>query len=255
VASSAATARRSSQRPAAPAWTAGLPEQVRRALGVLPDLAAAGADDVLPLLAAAADAPHVPAGDLLAVWALLAAHAATLAPAADAPRRLRVLDADGSTRAVPAEDVLVADSPAWAQRGDLGPLLLVPAGVAERVADLLDLDLASEAADGVATCATTAPQAVPGAVATLLPGAPARWLRAAGLAVDGAGVRWWVRDGEVLAVDEAAAADGLACTAGRWALRRAVAALLAADEPGRARVLAAELPGLAAEPAAGPPAV
>ena len=234
--------------PAAPAWTAELPGALRRALGVLPGLAAAGADDVLPLLDAVADAPHVPAGDLLAVWALLAAHAGALTPAADAPRRLRVLDADGTTRTVPADDVVVADSPAWAQRGDLGPLLLVPAGVAERVADLLDLDLASEAADGVLTCATPAPQALPGAVATLLPGAPATWLRTAGLAVDGAPVRWWVSDGEVLAVDEAAAADGLACAAGRWELRRAVAALLAADDAGRARVLAGELPGLAAAP-------
>jgi len=232
--------------PAAPAWTAGLPDPVRRALGVLPDLTAAGPDDVLALLDATAAAAQVPAGDLLAVWALLAAHAAALPPAADAPRRLRVLDADGGTRTVPADDVLVADSPAWAQRGDLGPLLLVPAGVAERVADLLDLDLASEAAPGVVTSAPPAPQTVPAAVATLLPGAPATWGRTRDLAVDGAPVRWWSADGEVLAVDEAAAADGLACAAGRWELRRAVAALLATDDAGRARVLAAELPGLAA---------
>jgi len=231
--------------PAAPAWTAELPEAVRRALGVLADLASAGADDVLPLLAAAADAPDVPAGDLLAVWALLAAHAGTLVPAHDAPDRLRVLAAGAATRTVPADDVAVADSPAWAQRDDLGPLLLVPAGVAGAVADLLDLDLASDRADGTPTGALEEPRAVLTAVATLLPGAPATWRRAADLAVDGAPVRWWLCDGDVLAVDEVAAADGLACAAGRWELRRAVAALLAADDAGRAGLLAQELPGLA----------
>ncbi|NAZ84269.1 hypothetical protein GTR02_20920, partial [Kineococcus sp. R8] len=230
--------------PPAPGWAAGLPAPVRRALGVLPALDAAGPDDVLPLLEAAGRAHDVPAGDLLALWALLASCAGELVAPADVPSRVRVLAPGGATRTVPAGDVVVPDSPAWVQREDLGPQLLVPARVAERVADLLDLDLASDRADGVVTAAATAEVAVPAGVATLLPGAPASWTRAGGLAVDGRGVRWWVADGTVLAVDAAAAADGLACAAGCWELRRAVAAVLAADATGRAAVLAAELPGL-----------
>ncbi|NIZ92794.1 sacsin N-terminal ATP-binding-like domain-containing protein [Kineococcus rubinsiae] len=237
--------------PVAPAWTAELPEGVRRALGVLPALAAAGPDDVPALLEAAARAPEVPAADLLALWALLAVHADAVLPAAEAPRHLRVLGPAGTTRTVAADDVVVADSPAWAQRDDLGPQLLVPARVAERVADLLDLDLASDRADGSVTATGARDETVPPALATLLPGAPPAWRRAATLAVDGCPVRWWVEDGAVLAVDEAAAADGLASAAGRWELRRAAAALLLGDDAERARVLAAELPGLGAAPAPG----
>ncbi|WP_369052398.1 sacsin N-terminal ATP-binding-like domain-containing protein [Kineococcus terrestris] len=236
--------------PAAPPWTADLPVPVRRALGVLDAPADAGPADVLPLLAAlaAARAP-VPPADLLAVWSLLAVHADELPPAPP-PERLRVLDASGlATATVPAQDVVVPDDPLWAQLAHLGPRLLVPAAAAARVADVLDLDLASDRADGEPSRTGGEPQEVPGALAALLPGAPRTWQRVGDLAVDGRPVPVWVLgsgpDAVVLARDAAAAADGLAHAAGRWALRRAAAAvLLAPDAASADAVLAAELPGL-----------
>ncbi|WP_432546062.1 sacsin N-terminal ATP-binding-like domain-containing protein [Kineococcus sp. SYSU DK004] len=236
--------------PAAPPWTADLPAPVRRALGVLDAPADAGPADVLPLLGALAGARGpVPPADLLAVWSLLAVHADELPPAPP-PERLRVLEGSGlSTVTVPAEEVVVPDDPLWAQLTRLGPRLLVPAAAAARVADVLDLDLASDRADGEPSRTGGEPHEVPGALAALLPGAPRTWQRVGDLAVDGRPVPVWVLgsgpDAVVLARDEAAAADGLAHAAGRWALRRAAAAvLLAPDAASADAVLASELPGL-----------
>ncbi|WP_432491094.1 sacsin N-terminal ATP-binding-like domain-containing protein [Kineococcus gypseus] len=242
----------------APAWAGALPAPVRAALGVLDDLAAAGPHDALPLLEALAAADAPPVADVLRVWALLAEHAAALAPG-EPPALLVALDAAGRPVRARAADVVVPDDPCWAQRTDLGPRLLVPAAHAEAVADLLDVDLASERADGLAGAPAGAPADerpvpvdVPAEVAVLLPGCPRRWWRVPALRVDGHPVPFWVERAPgaagahgpaVLAVDETGAAAGLALAAGRWPLRRAVAALLAAPAPERAALLAEELPG------------
>ncbi|WP_337059346.1 sacsin N-terminal ATP-binding-like domain-containing protein [Kineococcus sp. G2] len=236
--------------PSAPGWAGELPAAVRASLGVLEELSAAGPADARALLdAAAADPAAVPAADLLRVWALLAAHAAGLPPGG-APRELAALDAAGRVVRAPADDVVVADDPCWAQRADLGPRLLVPSRHAAAVADLLELDLASERADGRAEPGPVQRRAVPVEVAALLPGCPPTWEEAPGLRVDGRPVAFWTERaqaggpvGRVLAVDAPGAAAGLALAADRWALRRAVADLLTADAGQRARLLAEELPG------------
>ncbi|MGI4894299.1 MAG: hypothetical protein ACRYF3_04195, partial [Janthinobacterium lividum] len=152
--------------PSAPEWALALPVAARAGLGVLRDLADAGSDDVLRLLAGSTAAGTVSpgtvsAGDLLALWALLALHAENLLAPAEPPPALLVLDG-AATRVASSDAVLVPDSPAWAQRADLGPALLVPASAAAAVADLLDLDLASDRADGVPSAATGETVVTPG---------------------------------------------------------------------------------------------
>ncbi|WP_432489486.1 sacsin N-terminal ATP-binding-like domain-containing protein [Kineococcus sp. SYSU DK018] len=236
--------------PPAPDWAGALPAAVRAALGVLADLACAGPADAGPLLdaAAAADPARVPVADLLRVWALLAAHAGELPPGAP-PEVLVALDPAGRPVRAAAGDVVVADDPCWAQRSDLGPRLLVPARHAAAVADLLDVDLASDRADGEVDTGPVQDRPVPAEVSALLPGCPPVWVRAPGLRVDGRAVGFWVEPADgpgpagVVARDLPGAAAGLAVAAGRWPLRRAVAELLAGDPDARARLLAEELPG------------
>ncbi|WP_432503108.1 sacsin N-terminal ATP-binding-like domain-containing protein [Kineococcus arenarius] len=235
--------------PVAPQWVQELPAPVRAALGVLEDLSGAGAHDVAGLLAAAATDPAaVPVADLLRVWALLAAHADELPP--QPPRVLAALDAAGRVVRAGAGEVVVADDPGWAQRTDLGPRLLVPARCATAVADLLDVDLASDRADGVVEeSGDGGVRPVPSEVAVLLPGCPPSWRAVRRLRVDGHEVAFWVEPADgpgaatVRATGPTAAAAGLALAAGRWALRRAVADLLTADAGQRAHLLAEELPG------------
>ncbi|GAB7190062.1 hypothetical protein NUM3379_07680 [Kineococcus sp. NUM-3379] len=236
----------------APGWVAELDPQVRHALGVLDEPADADPEAVTALLALSAEeARRVPPAALLWLWRLLAAHARRLAWPDGLPERLRVLDAaSGGTAVVAAEDVAVADSPAWAQRSGLGPLLLVPAASAGDVAEALELDLASERAEGAVRTTGGEEVAVPAEVGVLLPGAPSSWQRAARVRVDGEDVGWWVGPdpargpAAVCATAAGGAACGLALAAGRWELRHDVAALLAApDAAARAAVLAAALPG------------
>ncbi|MFB9378434.1 sacsin N-terminal ATP-binding-like domain-containing protein [Kineococcus gynurae] len=240
--------------PLAPAWTADLPAAVRPALGVrhLPGPWRPAAHDVLDLLAAAVAALRsgtpVPARDTLLLWAALAAHADDL-PAPGPPPDLPVAEGTGS-RLVRAGDVVLADSPAWAQRTDLGHVVAVAAGRAEALADLLDLDLTSDRADGDVAAHGGRPVEVPVEVQLLLPDAPPTLVRADGVRVDGVPVGWWVRGtgrgAEVWAGDRAGAAAGLALAAGAWAGRHAVADLLAEDPARRAAALVAELPGFGA---------
>ncbi len=225
--------------PAAPPWTAGLPDTARRALGVLPDLAAAGVADLPALLSRSAR--HLPSGaELLTVWSVLGRLAADATPVA--LHHLAALDENGTVVTADAGDVVVADSPLWAQRTDLGPRVLVPAAVAETVADLLDLDLASDRADGELQHPAGTEHAVPAAATALVPGLAPTWTQVAELRCDGEPVRFWVLDGQVLATSAEAAADGLAHVAGAWWARTALARLLAGDDP--ATVLTVELPGL-----------
>ncbi|MFD0484171.1 sacsin N-terminal ATP-binding-like domain-containing protein [Kineococcus sp. GCM10028916] len=226
--------------PLAPEWVAPLPPLARRALGVLPDLASAGADDLPGLLRASAGSPPA-AVDLMLLWALLgrSAQAAVFA----APQRFAALDAAGAVVVAEADDVVVVDSPAWAQRTDLGPRLLVPAAAATAVADLLELDLSSERGAGRLEHPAGETHPVPATVGVLAAGVPATWSQVTSLRCDGQPVRFWVTaEDEVIAVDPAAAACGLAQVAGAWPLRGALTELLTTDSP--AAVLGAELPGL-----------
>jgi hypothetical protein len=242
----------------APDWVAGLDAGVRQALG----LAGAGSPSTPGLVADAAVVRllmtrladpgrplSVPA--CLAAWRVLAAAAADGADEdAGAPDAVRGLVADtgGSgglvTAVVPADDAVVVDDPRWLQRTDLGALVVAPSERAEALADLLDLDLASDAAAGQVTSSGGVAD-VPAAVLELVRGNGSagrepltRWVEHDDLLVDGVPVDWWVTDGVPHAATGEGLARALAWAVGAWHLRHALAALL--TDPAAAGRLALE---------------
>ena len=116
----------------------------------------------------------------------------------------------------------------WAQHPDVRPVMVVPAGVAADVADLLDLDLAAERAAGRVT-SRGVPAPVPDAVLAVFPEAPTRWLGHDDLTVDGRRVDWWV-DPSPHAATTAGLAAALAYVVG-WRHRDRIERLLVDDAP------------------------
>jgi hypothetical protein len=112
----------------------------------------------------------------------------------------------------------------------------VPDQHAARLADLLDLPLASEEVPGVIESAGER-RPVPGIVPDVLPEAPASYLEHDSLTVDGTDVPWRYRDGELHAATVEGLAHGLAWAAGQWRARHLLAALLTGPED-TARLLA-----------------
>jgi hypothetical protein len=154
----------------------------------------------------------------------------------DAVRAL-VVDGGGSgglvTAVVPADAAVVVDDPRWLQRTDLGALVVAPSEQAEALADLLDLDLASDVAAGQVTSSGVEAD-VPAAALGLVRGNGSaghepvtRWVEHDDLLVDGVPVDWWVADGVPHAATTEGLARALAWAAGAWHLRHALAALLA----------------------------
>ena len=211
----------------APPWVADLDADVRRALGLVGDLGSADPALAAVVMARLLDPVRaVDAATCLRAWALLGACAADL----DAPvsESTRVLDGAGS-RVVASSDAVVADDPQWLQRHDLGGLVVVMPALAAALADLLDVALASEVAEGrVRDDGVLAD--VPTEVTTLLPQAPRQWCEHDRLLVDDVEVQWWVDAGGVHAATTDGLARGLALAAGRWPARHALARLLV--EPG-----------------------
>ena len=152
------------------------------------------------------------------------------------PARVRAL-VHGCPTVVPAADAVVVDAPDLLPLLVGRPVLLVPLPLATKVADLLDVALASEVVSGeVQTVGRTV--AVPEAVRALAPGGPVAYEEHESLRVDGVEVEWrWV-DGTVHAATSEGLARGLALASGGWERRHLVAALL--GEPERAAALLAE---------------
>jgi hypothetical protein len=222
----------------APEWVAGLDHEVRRVLGVVHDL-----EDLTPgatavVLDRMADpARELGLADLLALWAWLAEASADSSSEVTPPERVRAWDGEGSL-IVDASAAAVVDEPKWLQRNDLGPFVI--AGQGEALADLLDLDLASERTEGRVT-SVGVEESVPRAVAGVLPyaptTAPSTWWRHQRLEVDGREVGWWIDDdGRIHAQGLEQLAPALAWAAGRWADRFALAAVL--RDPAAAATLA-----------------
>jgi hypothetical protein len=208
---------------------------IARALGVrtsLADLLAepGGADELLARLADPARTVSRP--QLRALWAALAtADADALAPVdrVRAVRGAEVVLAD-------ADDVLVLDAPdLWPLLADQ-PLVLAPDRLAARLADVLDLPLASEEIAGSLDSAGQR-RAVPPIVLAVLPDAPLHYLAHDKLTVDGIELPWRYLDGEIHAASPAGLGCGLAWRAGQWSSRHLLAALLA-DPGGAGRALA-----------------
>jgi hypothetical protein len=210
---------------------------IARALGVRTSLAELLADPGGPdeLLARLADpARPVSRSQLRALWtALAAAGRDTLAPSpVDQVRAVRgavVVLAD-------ADDVLVLDAPdLWPLLADQ-PLVLAPYQLAGRLADLLDLPLASEEIAGSLDSAGERRE-VPSIINTVVPDAPSHYQAHDKLTVDGIELTWRYLDGEIHAATPAGLGCALAWQAGQWTLRHLLTALLA-DPDGADRVLA-----------------
>jgi len=135
-----------------------------------------------------------------------------------------------------ADEVLVLDGPDLWPLVAGQPLVLAPRELAPRLADLLDLPLASEEIAGpIESPGQRRP--VPPVVRAVLPAAPPAYQAHDRLMVGGVEVPWRYLDGEVHASGPHGLACGLAWAADRWQLRHVLAALLAAPDAA-ARLLA-----------------
>ena len=224
---------------AGPATAAALADPaIARALGVrtsLADLLAepGGAAELLDRMAD--PARQVARPQLRALWATLATAATGANAGAVPPDRIRAVLGE-ETIVADAADVLVLDAPdLWPLVADQ-PLVLAPYDLAARLADLLDVPLASEEVDGAVESAGQLRQ-VPAAVRAVLPGAPASYHAHDKLVVDGTDVPWRYRDEQVHADGPASLACALAWAAGQWPARHLIAALLT-DPDAAARLLA-----------------
>ncbi|MET9312253.1 hypothetical protein ABZX12_10525 [Kribbella sp. NPDC003505] len=213
----------------APAWTAGLDPEVRTAAGLVRDVTDLDADGLALVLDRLADPEReVDEASILRLWNRLGTLA--LFPG-DAPARVRVLDADGTTRVTDAEHAVVVDGPMWVQREDLGGFVIGSGAAADGLSDLFDVPLAQEVAEGNLDAAGTEAD-VPALVGELVPEVPATWWEHEELTVDGIEVSWWV---DANGAPHAATFDGLAkalaWAAGRWDRRHVIRAVL--NEPDR----------------------
>jgi len=211
---------------------------IAAALGVrssLADLLAepGGPDELLTRLAD--PARQVTRPQLRALWSALAGAEGVSPDNVTPPEAVRAMHGEKLVVAA-ADDVLVLDSPdLWPLIADQ-PLVLAPYPVSERLADLLDLPLATEEITG-AVESTGKPTPVPEIARAILPAAPPSYLAHERLTVDGTEIPWRYRDGELHAATTAGLAAGLAWAAGQWHARHLLAALLTA--PGdTARLLA-----------------
>jgi len=217
---------------------------VARALGVRSSLAAllaepGGADDLLGRLAD--HGRPVTRPQLRALWSALAAADGLAPDDVTPPDRVRAVLGGGLVVA-DAADVLVLDAPDLWPLAAGRPLVLAPYRHAARLADLLDLPLASEEIPGVVKEAGD-PRPVPGALLDVLHGAPATYREHDALAADGTDVPWRYSGGELHAATAEGLAHGLAWAAGHWAARHLLTSLLT-DPDDAARLLAeADLDG------------
>jgi hypothetical protein len=200
---------------------------IARALGVRSTLTAllaepGGGDELLARLAD--QARPVTRPQLRALWSALAAASALTPEAITPPDRVRAIHGDKITVA-DANEVLILDAPDLWPLVANQPLIVVPAGQAARLADLLDLPLAAEEVPGVVESAGER-RPVPDIVPDVLPGAPATYHEHDSLTVDGTDVPWRFAGGELHAATVEGLAHGLAWAAGRWQDRHLLATLL-----------------------------
>ena len=204
---------------------------IARALGVRSSLTAllaepSGADELLARLADPARPVTRP--QLRALWSALATASSVTPQDITPPDRVRAIHGDKITVA-DAADVLILDAPdLWPLVADQ-PLVLVPYRHATRLADLLDLPLASEEVPGVIGSPGDR-RPVPDIVPDVLPGAPATYHEHDSITVDGTDVPWRYQDGELHAATVEGLAYGLAWAAGHWQDRHLLAALLISPE-------------------------
>jgi len=189
-----------------------------------------GPDELLGRLAD--PARPVTRGQLRQLWIALATVALDDVTPPDQVRVVRGQDVVVAS----AGEALVLDAPDLWSLVAGEPLVLAPADLTGRLADLLGLPLVSEEVTGsIETEGHRSP--VPEAVLAVLPDAPAQYYAYDKLLVDGVDLEWRCRDGEVHAAGAAGLACGLAWVTGRWQVRHLLTALLTSPEDA-ARLLA-----------------
>jgi hypothetical protein len=204
---------------------------IARALGVRSSVAAllaepGGADELLTRLADPGRPVTRP--QLRALWSALAA-AEWLAPDdITPPDRVRAV-LGGELVVADADDVLVLDAPDLWPLAAGRPLILAPYAHAPRLADLLDLPLASDEVPGAVKEAGDL-RPVPGELRDVLPSAPATYREHDALTADGTDVPWRYLGGELHAATAEGLAHGLAWAAGHWPARHLLASLLTDPE-------------------------
>jgi hypothetical protein len=211
---------------------------IARALGVRSSLSAllaepGGADELLSRLAD----PARPVGrsQLRSLLSALAATDGVTPEDITPPDRVRTVQGDKLT-VTDAAGALILDAPdLWPLVADQ-PLVIAPYVLAARLADLLDLPLASEEVPGdIDSSGERRP--VPDVVREVLSSAPATYSEHDSLTVDGTDVPWRYTGGELHAATVEGLAHGLAWAAGQWHARHLLAALLISPEE-TARLLA-----------------
>jgi hypothetical protein len=155
----------------------------------------------------------------------------------DPPETLRAWQ-DNVQIVVDAAEVVVIDAPDLLPLLEGRPYLAVPERSAAQLADVLELDLVSEAIAGAVT-SEGVEQPVPEVIRALLPACPETYVEHDELILDGAHeVAWRVVGGVAHASTFDGMARALAWVSGRWDRRHLIAALLV--EPERAEELAEE---------------
>jgi len=202
--------------------------EIARALGVRTSLdevlsEPGGADDLLARLADAAR--PVSRSQLRSLWTALAAADVLTPDTITPPDRVRAIRG-AEVVVADADEVLVLDTPDLWPLASSRPLILAPHDLAFRLADLLDVPLASEEIPGTVESAGQ-PRPVPAAVGALLPDAPEEYVEHDKLLVDGVSVPWRCTAGEVHATTPESLAAALAWASGQWPLRHLAAAVLA----------------------------
>jgi hypothetical protein len=137
---------------------------------------------------------------------------------------------DGELVVIEAAEIVVIDAPDLLPLLDGRSYLAVPADAAGPLADLLDIDLVSEAISG-AVSSEGQPQPVPDVIRQLLPECPDTYIEHDELILDdGVEVSWRVIDGVPHASTFDGMARALAWVGRRWDRRHLVAALLVEPE-------------------------
>jgi hypothetical protein len=211
---------------------------IARALGVRSSLSGllaepGGADDLISRLADPGRPVTRP--QLRELWRALASASGLTPRDITPPDRVRAVHGD-KVIVADAADALVLDAPDLWPLVAGQPLVLAPHPHAARLADLLDLPLASEEVPGVVESAGER-RPVPDIVPEVLPGAPGTYREHDSLTVDGTDVPWRYAGGELHAATVEGLAYGLAWAAGQWQARHLLAALLISPEE-TARLLA-----------------
>ncbi|MFG2006500.1 sacsin N-terminal ATP-binding-like domain-containing protein [Spirillospora sp. NPDC048911] len=202
-----------------------LDREVLLALGVRTSLAGllaepGGAQELLDRMAD--PARTVARGQLSTLWTALAdlPDGVRVRP----PERVRAV-VDGEVEVAEAADALILDRPDLLPLLVGQPLIIAASGRDERLAELLDLPVASEEIPGVLE-SPGEKHPVPHAVRAVLPDAPDTYLAHERLVVDGQPVSWWCGDGEIHAAGPEGLARGLAWTCDRWEDRLLLEAVL-----------------------------